>query len=148
VTSVSLGGEALAANTDYVVSDNKATLPGTHQLRITGIGTYAGIIFEDFTITKASGSVTASPDSLSLTEGGDSGESTLTVVGDGEVSAESSAEDVATVSVSGGKVTVTPVAEGTATVTVTLADGDLYTGGTDTISVTVAAAEPAQEPDP
>lgn len=148
VTSVSLGGEALTANTDYVVSDNKATLPGTHQLRITGIGSYAGIIFEDFTITKASGSVTASPDSLSLTEGGDAGESTLTVVGDGEVSAKSSAEDVATVTVSGGKVTVTPVAEGTATVTVTLADGDLYTGGTDTISVTVAAAEPAPEPDP
>lgn len=148
VTSVSLGGSALTANTDYVVENNKATLPGTYQLRITGIGSYAGIIFEDFTIEKGSGSVTASPDSLSLTEGGDAGESTLTVVGDGEVTAESSAEDVATVSVGDGKVTVTPVAEGTATVTVTLANGDLYTGGTDTISVTVSAAEPDPESEP
>ena len=45
-------------------------------------------------------------------------------------------------------VTVTPVAEGSATVTVTLAEGARYTGGTDTISVTVeaAAAEEPEEP--
>ena len=114
ITSVSIGGEALTVNTDYAVEDNKATLPGTYHLRITGIGEYAGILFEEFTVEKGSGSVTASPDSLSLTEGGDAGESTLTVVGDGEISAESSAEDVATVAVDGGKVIVTPVAEGSA----------------------------------
>lgn len=81
------------------------------------------------------------PSSLSLEEGGEAGESTLTVTGDGVITAISSADDVATVEVDGTTVTVTPVAEGSATITVTLAASDHYTGDTATISVTVAAAE-------
>ena len=144
VSSVVLGETTLTADTDYKIANNKATEVGTHTLQIVGVGSYAGVISKEFTIVKGTGSVTASPDSLSLTAGGDAGESTLTVVGDGAVSAEAS-DDCVEVAISGSKVIVTPVEEGTATVTVTLAGSDHYTGGTDTISVTVEAAP---EPDP
>lgn len=148
VSSVKIGQSTLVADTDYVVTNNKATEVGTYILQIVGIGSYAGVISKEFSIVKATGSVTASPDTLSLTAGGDAGESTLTVVGDGAVSAEAS-DDCVTVAVNGSKVIVTPVEEGTATVTVTLAGSDHYTGGTDTISVTVEAApEPEPDPDP
>ncbi len=92
------------------------------------------------TVAKAEGSVTAAPDTLALTAG-DDGESTLSVVGDGDVTVASSDSDVATAAVEDGVVTVTAVAAGTATVTVTLAAGDNYLGASDTISVTVTAAE-------
>ena len=141
VSSVKIGSTTLVADTDYKVKDNKAIEVGTHVLHIIGIGSYTGVIAEDWTLAHGDGSVVASPDELSLTEGGDAGESSLTVTGDGALSAESSAVAVATAEVVGNKVIVTPVGEGSATITVTLADGHNYTGGTDTISVTVAAAE-------
>lgn len=141
VSSVVLGETTLTASTDYVVFNNKATLPGTYTLHIVGIGSYCGVIAKEFEIGKGSGSITASPDTLSLAPGGDAGTSTLTVTGDGEISVASSAAAVATAETDGAKVTVTPLTEGSATITVTLADGDLYTGGTDTISVTVAEPE-------
>lgn len=139
VSSVVVGGTTLTANTDYVVKNNKATLPGTYTLYIVGIGNYKGVIEKEFTVSKGSGSVTADPDSLSLTEGGENGESELTVVGDGALTIASSAEAVATAEIVDGDVIVTPVAEGSATITITLANGDLYNGTTETISVTVAA---------
>lgn len=145
VSSVKIGSTTLTASTDYEVKNNKATLPGTYTLLIVGRGTYAGVLQEAFTVAKASGSVTASPDELSLTEGGDAGESTLTVTGDGQVSVASADPDVAKAVLADDKVAVTPVAAGSTTVTVTLADGELYEGGTDTISVTVEAAP---EPEP
>ena len=146
VSSVKIGTTTLTENTDYKVVNNTGVGPGSYVLHIVGIGTYCGVIAKDWTITKATGSVTASPDELSLTEGGDAGESTLTVVGDGAVSASSSDTTVATAALDGAKVVVTPVGEGTATVTVTLGESILYTGGTDTITVTVAAAETPDEP--
>ena len=140
VSSVKIGATTLVADTDYKIKGNKATEIGSYVLYIVGIGSYTGVIPEAWSITKGSGSVTASPDSLSLTEGGDSGESSLSVTGDGELSVSSSAKAVATAAISGEKVIVTPVAEGSATITVTLSDGEKYTGGTDTISVTVESA--------
>jgi hypothetical protein len=141
ISSVKVGQTTLVADTDYKVKNNKAVNPGTYVMQIVGIGSYTGVINEQWTITQGSGSVTASPDSLSLTAEGDNGTSTLTVVGDGAVSVASSAEAVATASVEGTTVTVIPLTEGSATITVTLADGTLYTGGIDTISVTVEAGE-------
>ena len=147
VSSVVLGTTTLTANTDYLVVNNKATLPGDYTLHIVGIGSYSGVIAKAFTVGKGAGSVSASPDSLSLTEGGDAGTSTLSVTGDGAVSVESSAGDVATAALDSTTVTVEPVAEGSATVTVTLAASDLYTGDTATIGVTVAAAADPEDPD-
>ena len=141
VSSVAIGTTTLTASTDYDVQGNKATEVGEYTLYIIGKGSYTGVLAEAWSIDKADGSVSASPDSLTLTEDGEAGESALTVTGDGEVSVETSDADVATASIEGTTITVTPVGEGTATVTVTLAEGDNYTGGTDTISVTVEAAE-------
>ena len=140
VSSVKIGSTTLTADTDYTVQENKGTEIGDYTLYIIGKGSYTGIIAESWSIGKGAGSVSASPDSLTLTEGGDAGTSALTVTGDGEITAESSAADVATVAVSGATVTVTPIAEGSATVTVTLAETEHYSGDTDTISVTVEAA--------
>ena len=140
VSSVKLGETTLTAGTDYKIKGNKATEIGTYELHIVGIGSYTGSIAESWQITQGSGSVVAYPDSLSLTAGGDAGTSTLTVTGDGVISVATSAKAVATATVDSTTVTVAPVAEGSATITVTLADGEKYTGGTDTISVTVEAA--------
>ena len=145
VSTVKIGATTLTASTDYEVKNNKATLPGTYTLLIVGKGSYAGVLQEEFTVAKGSGSVVADPDTLTLTEGGEVGESDLTVIGDGALSVSSSDTDAATAVLDGDKVVVTPVAEGSATITVTLADGDLYEGDTETISVTVEAAP---DPDP
>ena len=140
VSSVVIGGVTLTADTDYIVKDNKATLPGDYKLHIVGIGNYNGIIEKAFSVSKGTGAITADPDTLSLTEEGEAGESELTVVGDGNLTVASSSEAVATAAFDeDGNVVVTPVAEGTATITITMANGDLYNGTTETISVTVAA---------
>ena len=141
VSSVVLGTTTLTADTDYTVKDNTGTEIGDYTLYIVGKGSYTGVIAEAWSIGKGTGSVSASPDTLTLTAGDDAGTSALTVTGDGEISAESSDETVATVAVSGTTVTVTPVADGSATVTVTLAGSEHYTGATDTISVTVEAEQ-------
>ena len=140
VSTVVLGETTLTENTDYIVKDNKATEVGGYILYIVGIGSYTGVIAEDWEIGKGDGSVTASPDSLSLTAEGSDGTSTLTLTGDGEISVSSSAEAVATAEVYGTTVTVHPLTAGSATITVTMAATDHYTTASDTISVTVEAA--------
>lgn len=141
VSSVVLGTSTLTADTDYKVVKNKATDAGDYMLYVYGVGDYSGVIGKAFTVAKANGSVSASPDSLSLTPGGDAGTSTLSVTGDGEISVASSAEAVATAEVSGTTVTVYPLSAGSATVTVTLGDSANYNGSNDTISVTVVEDE-------
>ena len=140
VSSVKIGSTTLTENTDYIVKDNTGTEIGDYILYIVGIGSYTGVIAEDWEIGKGDGSVTASPDSLSLTAEGSDGTSTLTVTGDGEISVSSSAEAVATAEVSGTTVTVHPLTAGSTTITVTMAATDHYTTASDTISVTVEAA--------
>ena len=141
VTTVKISDTTLTENTDYIVKDNKAVEPGNYTLRIVGIGSYAGYVDKEWSIAKASGSVSASPDSLSLEEGGDAGTSTLTVTGDGAVSIATSDATVATAVLEDDTVTVTPVGTGSATITITLAASEHYTNASETISVTVAAAE-------
>lgn len=139
VSSVKVGTATLTASTDYIVNGNTGTEIGDYTLYIIGSGSYTGVIPEAWSIGQGTGSVTASPDTLSLTAEGDAGTSTLTVVGDGEVTVASSDDDVATAEISGTTVTVTPLAAGSATVTATLAVTEHYSGATDTISVTVSA---------
>lgn len=145
VSSVKIGSTTLSSGTDYKIEDNTATLPGTYTMHIIGIGSYAGIIAQEFTVSKAAGSVSVDPSTLTLTAEGDAGTATISVTGDGAVSVSSSAEDKVTASLEDTTVTVTPIAEGNATVTVTLAASDLYTGDTATIAVTVEATP---DPDP
>lgn len=141
VSTVKIGATTLTDSTDYEIINNKGTDAGTYVLRIVGNGDYVGYIDKEFTIAKANGSVTADPDTLSITEGGEDGTSTITVTGDGEVTIATSAADVATAVLEDTTVTVSPVGEGNATITITLAESDNYNGSTETIAVTVAAAE-------
>ena len=148
VSSVKIGATTLTVTTDYTIEGNKGTEPGNYVMRIKGVGNYTGYIDVDWSIGKGSGGVSAYPDTLSLEEGGEDGTSTLTVTGDGTgISVATSAADVATATVEDDTVTVTPVGAGSATITVTLAENEHYTGGTDTIAVTVAAAEAPAEND-
>ena len=144
VSTVKLGSTSLTENTDYEVTDNKATDAGDYTLKIIGKGDYAGGVAKLFTIAKADGSVTPEDDSLSLTVGTD-GETEITVVGDGELTAASDDTSVATVSIDTDNDTITlivvPVSEGTATVTVTLSDDANYNGDSADIAVTVVAAD-------
>ena len=144
VSSVVLGETTLTADTDYEVKDNTGTEIGNYTLYIVGKGSYTGVIAEAWSIAKGDGSVSASPDSLSLTAEGDDGTSTLTVTGDGPISVSSSAEAVATAEIDGTTVTVHPLTEGPATITVTMAASDHYTTATNTIAVTVSAPQDDQ----
>ena len=95
VSSVKIGSTTLTAGTDYDVTGNKGTEIGDYTLTVIGKGSYAGAVNKAWSIGTGEGSVSASPSSLTLTAGGDAGESELTVVGDGAVSVESSAAAVA-----------------------------------------------------
>ena len=144
VSTVKVGSDTLTANTDYEVTDNKATDAGDYKLKVIGKGDYAGGVAKAFTVAKADGSLTPDADSLSLTVGED-GEDVIIVVGDGVLSVESDDPSVATAVIETVEdvttVTVTPIAEGSATVTVTMADSANYNGDTAEIAVTVAEAE-------
>ena len=141
VSSVVLGTETLTADTDYYVVQNKATDAGDYTLYVVGKGSYCGIVAKTFTVAKANGSLSASPNSLSLEPNGENGESALTVTGDGALSVASSDNDVCSAVIVESKVIVIPLAEGTATLTVTLSAGANYNGTTATISVTVAEGD-------
>lgn len=94
-----------------------------------------------WTIAKAAGSLTLDKTTLALDDDTATGVITATRAGDGEVSAVSSNTGVATVSVSGNKITVTAKANGTATITIKVAAGTNHNAPTDkTCSVTVAFA--------
>lgn len=140
VSSVVLGDTVLTADTDYRIERNQAVDVGSYTLYVVGIGEYSGVIPKAFTIAKANGSVTASPDSLTLTAEGDEGTSTLTVVGDGAVTAVSADPSVAECALDGNTVTVAPGEAGQTSITVTLAGSANYNGSTETISVTVEEA--------
>lgn len=92
----------------------------------------------NWTIGKAAGSLSLNKTSMTLNKAAMSGEITVTRAGDGAISATSSNTGVATVSVSGDKVTVTGKAYGSVTITVKVADGTNHTApGSKTCAVQV-----------
>lgn len=96
-----------------------------------------------WTISKAAGSLSLSPTSLSLTEDSLTGDVDVTRAGDGAVSASSNNTSVATVNVSGTKITVTGKANGSATITVNVAAGANHTAPsskTFTVKVSILSA--------
>lgn len=96
-----------------------------------------------WTISKAAGSLSLNPTSLSLTEDSLTGTVDITRAGDGAVSASSNNTSVATVNVSGTKITVTGKANGSATITVNVAAGTNHTAPsskTFTVKVSILSA--------
>ena len=91
-----------------------------------------------WSIAKAAGYASISPNSLELTTSVPSGVITVNRLGDGAITAVSSNTAAATVSVSGDQVTVTGQANGSAVITVKVAAGTNYTAPADlTCAVTV-----------
>ena len=95
-----------------------------------------------WTIGKATGSITLSASSLSLTYPKTSGTITVTRPGSGTVTASSGSTNIATVSVSGTTITVTAKATGSATITVNVGADTNYTAPsskTFTVAVTLVS---------
>ena len=95
-----------------------------------------------WTIGKATGSITLSASSLSLTYPKTSGTITVTRPGSGTVTASSDNTNIATVSVSGTTITVTAKATGSATITVSVGADTNYTAPsskTFTVAVTLVS---------
>ena len=142
VFSVVLDGVTLVEGRDYVVVGNRATNAGTHTLNVLGVNEYTGAATANWTISKAQGTISVSPASLSIQGIGSTGTATITKTGDGNVSVSSSDTGKVTASVSGNAVTLTAVAAGSATITVTMADGDNYLGASCTLSAEVVTVSP------
>lgn len=95
-----------------------------------------------WSIQKAAGSLSLSPTSMTLDADNPSKTITVTRSGTGAISAQSSAPDVASVSVSGNKITVTGHENGDVTVTVKVAaDSNYNAPAAKTCSVTVSFAQ-------
>lgn len=130
----------LAEGQDYTLSGDRGTNAGDYTLVATGINNFLGSKSAPWSIAKAQGSISVSPNTLAIDGAGSTDTATITKVGDGIVSASSSDASVATASVSGDTVTVTAAGAGTATITVTMADGDNYLGASAAIAVEVTSS--------
>ena len=131
-TKMTLGGTTSGTNAG---SYNATFTPGGNYQWSDGSTTAKTVAWS---IGKAAGSLSLSPTSLSLNATTTSGDITVNRAGDGAITAQSSDTSVATVSVSGNKVTVTGKAYGTATITVKVAAGTNHTAPADkTCSVAV-----------
>jgi len=91
----------------------------------------------DWKINKAQGNISVSTDSIVLNGEHTSQTVTLTVVGDGAVTATSSDDSCVNVSKNGNTLTIYSVdnSTGNVIITITLADGISYSGDTITINV-------------
>ena len=98
VITVSYGGQTLIENTDYVVVNNAYTNAGNYTLSVQGIGNYEGQNNVNWSIVKATGSISINPSSMTIIGAtNEIGTATITVVGDGTITAVNDDSNVATV---------------------------------------------------
>ena len=118
-----------AAVTGYTTSPASFTSVGSKSVTISYTENgYTKTTTQAVTVNKAAGSLSISPDTMTLGSAATTGEITVTREGDGAISAVSSNTNIATVSVSGNKVTVTcGSTAGSAEITVSVAEGTNYT---------------------
>ena len=136
VTSVVLDGETLTSGTDYAVVSSPATNAGSYTLTVNGIGDYKGTITVNWVINKAQATISGA--NTINRKGLNEAKSTIyPTTGDGSISFSISDSSIATISNSGGQVTVTSVTEGNVTLTITVADGMNYYGTTKNVAITI-----------
>lgn len=135
VSAVTLNGQTLTPNVDYVVVSVPATNAGTYVITINGIGNYSGTATAEWTISKAQATISGD-DSILIRGIGESVSKTYTTNGDGTFSFSTS-NNIASLSNTGGAVTVTAVSVGSGTITVSVAEGQNYLGATKTVSLTI-----------
>ena len=121
----------LVKDTDYTVKYTNNINAGTATVTVTGIGNYTGTLTKNFTINKASQTLSAEIVSNTLSVGKTS---KITANGQGTISYTSNNKKVATVNSSG---VVTGISTGTAEITVTASGNSNYKSASKTITVTV-----------
>ena len=139
VVEATYSNGAKAVATGYSYTPSTALTNGTTAVTIQYTeGGVTKTAEQAITVSKAAGSLSISPTSLTLDETNPAGEIIVDRAGDGAISAVSSAPDIAKVSVSGNIVTVTGKASGNATITISVAEGTNHTApASKTCAVTV-----------
>ena len=139
VQSVVLNGDTLSPNVDYKISGNVATNAGNYTLMITGIGSYSGTAYVNWSISPAQGEISVSQSNVTLEGPTASAEVTVGItVGSGELSASTDDTDKISINLVGNTLTITnKSSSGSASVTVSLVGN--YSA-TKTISVTTELA--------
>ena len=139
VVEATYSNGAKAVATGYSYTPSTALTDGTTAVTIQYTeGGVTATAEQAITVSKAAGSLSISPTSLTLGKTNPAGEIIVDRAGDGSISAVSSAPDIAEVSVSGNIVTVTGKASGNATITISVAEGTNHTApASKTCAVTV-----------
>jgi hypothetical protein len=138
VSAVTLNGQTLTPNVDYVTVQTPATNAGTYIITINGIGNYSGTATAEWTINKAQSTISGD-DSILIRGIGDAVSKTYTTNGDGAFSFSASG-GVATVTNVDGTVTVTSTEIGSGTMIVTVAEGQNYLSAEKIVNITVEEA--------
>ena len=140
VVEATYSNGAKAVATGYSYTPSTALTDGTTAVTIQYTeGGVTKTAEQAITVSKAAGSLSISPTSLTLDKTNPAGEIIVDRAGDGAISAVSSAPDIAEVSVSGNIVTVTGKANGSATITISVAEGTNHTApASKTCAVTVS----------
>lgn len=132
-SKMTMGGTTSGTN----AGNYNATFTPTSNYQWTDGGTGAKTVA--WSIQKAAGSLSISPESMTLDTSTTSRVITVTRAGTGAISAQSSAPGVASVEVNGNQVTVTGLANGNATITISVAADTNYNAPANkTCSVTVS----------
>ncbi len=129
--TVKNGSTILKSGTDYTVAYKNNTNAGTATVTVTGKGDYTGTVTKNFTINKASQTLSAKASSSSIVKGKTA---TITASGKGTITYSSNKKSVATVS-SKGKITAKAI--GTAKITVKAAGNSNYKSASKTLTIKV-----------
>ena len=136
--TVKNGTNSLVENTDYTVTYDSNINAGKATVTVTGKNNFTGTKTAQFTINKATPSLTFANSSVTKKPTDAAFTNTLTKKTDGTVTFTSSNTDVATVNSSNGEVTIKSV--GSTTITATAAEGKNYNAGSTSFELTIVRA--------
>lgn len=143
VTSVTLKGQPLTENKDFVCLYVPARDAGSYKVQVLGVLDYGGVVEAPWSIAKAEGSVNLSSNTITVKGIMGTADSTITVTKPEycKVVAESQNPEFATAEIiDGSKVKITSVKAGIAHVIVKVSD-DNFTEAEATLTVTVQKAD-------
>ncbi len=135
--TVKFGSSTLTKDTDYIVSYSNNTNAGTATVTVTGKGDYDGSQKVNFTINKASQSLSAKAKKTTIVNGKTT---TITASGKGDITYKSSNKKIATVNSSGK---VTAKGPGKVAITVKAAGNSNYKSASKEITIKVNPKAPS-----
>lgn len=140
VQSVVLNGDTLSPNVDYKISGNVATNAGNYTLMITGIGSYSGTAYVNWSISPAQGAISVSQSNVNIAGTiGTSVSVTINITdGSGEFVANTEDTNKISINLFGNTLTITSKATGSATVNISLV-GNYTASASVNVKVIVAS---------